>query len=138
MGCDDRRDNRVTVYTPTRRPTRRPTQHEHVSPHVRRDGRRDARRDRNGTVLKKIALPIAHVVALVWFGIDEMVCLKKPTLAIALVCFTLNPLTARAAYIRVLIFIWHIKYHRLNMLRIKDDINQQYLQTVKFHFVKSE
>ena len=35
-----RRDNRVTVHTPTRRPTRRPTQHEHVSPHVRRDGPR--------------------------------------------------------------------------------------------------
>ena len=47
MGLVDRRDNRVTIHTPTRRPKRRPTQREHVSTHVRRDGRRDDRRDRN-------------------------------------------------------------------------------------------
>ena len=31
-----------------------------------------------------------------------------------------------------------IKYHLLNMLKIKYDINQQYLKTVDLHFVKSE
>ena len=29
-------------------------------------------------------------------------------------------------------------YHLLNMLKIKCDINQQYLKTVDLHFVKSE
>ena len=53
------------------------------------------------------------------------------------VCYsTTNPLTAGAAYIRVLIFYYHIKYHILNMLKIKCD--QQYLKTVDPHFVKSE
>ena len=50
----------------------------------------------------------------------------------------LNPLTAGVAYIRVFIFYKHIKYHLLNMLEIKCDINQQYLKTVDLHFVKSE
>ena len=50
-----------------------------------------------------------------------------------------NSLTAGAAYIRVFIFYWHIKYHLLNNLKIKCDINQQYLKkTVDLHFVKSE
>ena len=40
-GCDDRRENRVTVNTPTRQPTRHPTRH------VRRDNRRDAWRKCN-------------------------------------------------------------------------------------------
>ena len=48
-----------------------------------------------------------------------------------------NPLTAGAAYNRVFIFYKHIKYHLLN-LKIKCDINQQYLKTVDLHFVKSE
>ena len=52
--------------------------------------------------------------------------------------FCINPLTAGAAYIRVFIFYWHIKYHILNMLKIKCDINQQYLKRVDLHFVKSE
>ena len=50
----------------------------------------------------------------------------------------INPLTAGAEYIRVFIFYQHIKYHCLNMLTIKSDINQQYLKTVDFHLVKSE
>ena len=51
----------------------------------------------------------------------------------------LNPLTAGAAHIRVLIFISTIKYHILNnMLKIKCDINQQDLRRVDLHFVKSE
>ena len=50
----------------------------------------------------------------------------------------INPLTAGVAYIRVLIFYYHIKYHLLNVLKIKCDINQQYLKTVDLHFVKSE
>ena len=50
----------------------------------------------------------------------------------------LNPLTPDAAYIRVFIFYQHIKYHILNMLKIKCDINQHYLKRVNLHFVKSE
>ena len=38
-----------------------------------------------------------------------------------------NPLTAGVAYIRVFIFYYHIKYRLVNMLKIKCDINQQYL-----------
>ena len=49
-----------------------------------------------------------------------------------------NPLTAGVAYIRVLIFYYHIKYYLLNMLKIKYDINQHYLKTVYLHFVKSQ
>ena len=45
-----------------------------------------------------------------------------------------NPLTAGAAYIRVLIFYSQIKYH---IIKIKCDINQQDLKRVDFHFVKS-
>ena len=41
-------------------------------------------------------------------------------------------------YIRFLIFYQHIQYHLLNMLKIKCDINQQYLKTVHLHFVKYE
>ena len=50
----------------------------------------------------------------------------------------IDPLTAGVAYTRVFIFYWHIKYHLLNMVMIKCDINQQYLKTVDRHFVKSE
>ena len=39
---------------------------------------------------------------------------------------------------RVYIFYKHIKYHILNMLKIKCDINQQDLKRVYLHFVKSE
>ena len=49
-----------------------------------------------------------------------------------------NPLTTGAAYVRVFIFYYHIKYHLLNMLKIKWDIYQQYLKTVDLYFVKSE
>ena len=49
-----------------------------------------------------------------------------------------NSLTASAAYIRVFLFYWYIKYHILNMLKIKCDINQQDLKRVDLHFVKSE
>ena len=49
-----------------------------------------------------------------------------------------NPLTAGAAYKRVLIFYYHIKSYILNMLQIKCDINQQDLKKVGLHFVKSE
>ena len=53
-------------------------------------------------------------------------------------CSHINPLTAGVAYIWIYIFYWHIKYHLLNMLKIKYDINQQYLKTVALHFFKSE
>ena len=49
-----------------------------------------------------------------------------------------NPLTVGVAYIRVFIFYYHIKYHLLNMLKIKCDINQPYLKNVDLHFVESE
>ena len=52
--------------------------------------------------------------------------------------WSINPLTAGAAYIRVFVFYQHIKYHILNMLKIKCDINQQYLKRVDLHFVKSK
>ena len=50
--------------------------------------------------------------------------------------FSFNPLTAGAAYIRVLIFLLahkvpHFKY-------VKDKINQQDLRRIDLHFVKSE
>ena len=61
----------------------------------------------------------------------EPVSSKRPVLA----GWTSNPLTAGVAYIRVFMFYQHIKYHLLNMLKIKCDINQQYLET---DFVKSE
>ena len=48
--------------------------------------------------------------------------------------FLINPLPASAEYIRVFIF-YYIRYH---LLKIKCDINQQYLETVDLHFVKSE
>ena len=46
--------------------------------------------------------------------------------------------TAGTAYIRVFIFYQHIKYHILNMLKIKCDINQQDLKRVNLYFVNSE
>ena len=49
-----------------------------------------------------------------------------------------NPLSAGVAYIRFFIFYYHNKYHLLNMLKIKCDINQQYVKTDDLHFVKSE
>ena len=66
-----------------------------------------------------------------------------PTADVREVVFTcpsglINPLTAGAAYIRVFIFYQHIKYHILNMLKIKCDTNQQDLKRVDLHFVKSE
>ena len=54
---------------------------------------------------------------------------------------TFNPLTAGAAYNRVVIFYQHIQYSILNMLKIKCDINminQQDLKRVDLHLVKSE
>ena len=42
----------------------------------------------------------------------------------------INPLTAGAAHIRVFIFYQHIKYHLLNMLKIKCDINQKELSPI--------
>ena len=49
----------------------------------------------------------------------------------------INPLTAGPDYIRVFIFISTYKYHLLNMLKIKCDINQPDLKIVDLHFIKS-
>ena len=46
----------------------------------------------------------------------------------------LNPSTAGAEYFRVFIFYQHIKYHLLNMFKIKCDNNQQDLKRVDLHF----
>ena len=51
-----------------------------------------------------------------------------------LICNNFNPLTAGAAYIRVFIFYYHIKYHILNKLKKKCDINQQDLKRIDRHF----
>ena len=51
---------------------------------------------------------------------------------------TNNPLTASATYTWVFIFYYHIRYHILNMFKIKCDINQQDLKRVDLQFVKSE
>ena len=50
----------------------------------------------------------------------------------------INPLTAGAEYIRAFIFYYHMKYHLLNILKIKYDINLQDLKRVDLLFVKSE
>ena len=71
-----------------------------------------------------------------WFNAYCLVCLANIGLEHCWASF--NPLTASAAYIRVFMFYKHIKYHILNMLKIKCDINQQNLKTVDLHFVKSE
>ena len=63
---------------------------------------------------------------------------RQPTRGVIARAMFINPLTAGVEYIRVFIFYWHIKYRVLNMLKIKCDINQQYLKTVDFNFVKSE
>ena len=57
---------------------------------------------------------------------------------VVLSALRVNPLTAGAAYIRVYIFHWHIKYHILNMLEIKCDTSQQDLKRVDLYFVESE
>ena len=67
----------------------------------------------------------AHWSYLIWFTEKKRECLDF--------FHVFNPLTAGAEYIRVFIF-----YHLLNMLKIKCDINQQYLKTVDLHIVKSE
>ena len=59
-------------------------------------------------------------------------------LCLAAATHDFNSLTAGAAYIRVFIFYCHIKYHILNMLKIKCDINQQDLKRVDLHSVKTE
>ena len=48
-----------------------------------------------------------------------------------------NPLTAGAAYNRVFIFYKHTKYHILNMVKIKCDINQQDLKRVDLHLASA-
>ena len=48
-----------------------------------------------------------------------------------------NPSTTGTDHIRFFIFYQHIKYHILNMLKIKRVINRQYLKIVNLHLVKS-
>ena len=52
--------------------------------------------------------------------------------------FSLEKVNRRCRIYSGFHFYWHIKYYLLNMLKIKYDINQQYLKTVYLHFVKSE
>ena len=65
-------------------------------------------------------------------------CENPPLCKLRCLETNINSFTAGAAYIRVFIFYLHIKYHLLNMLKIKCDINQQYLERIDLHFVKSE
>ena len=44
----------------------------------------------------------------------------------------------RLCHIYSVFFYQHLKYHILNMFKIKGDINQQDLKRVDLHFVKSE
>ena len=54
----------------------------------------------------------------------------------------INPLAAGAEYIQIFFFFFffyqHIKYHLLNMLKIKCDINHHYLKTIDLYFIISE
>ena len=52
-------------------------------------------------------------------------------------CQQFNPLTPGAANIRGFIFYQHIRYHILNMLKVKCDINQQDLKRVDPNYIKS-
>ena len=45
----------------------------------------------------------------------------------------INPLTAGAAYIRVFIFYYHIKYHILNMLKIWKQLTSILSNLNNFH-----
>ena len=71
--------------------------------------------------------------SIIWFG-DQPICNNTEWVQL----YGFNPLTAGAAYIRVFVFYRYIKYHILNMSRIKCDINQQDLKRVDLHFVKTE
>ena len=53
-------------------------------------------------------------------------------------CCPFNPLTAGAVHIRFLHLHWHITYQLLNILKIKNDNNQQNSKFSELHFVKSE
>ena len=53
--------------------------------------------------------------------------------------YSTNPLTANPEYSHFFfIFYNHIKYQLLSIIKIKRDINQQYLKIVDLHVVKSE
>ena len=54
--------------------------------------------------------------------------------------FGFNPLTVGPDYIRFLIFLLahYYKYHILNMLKIKGDINHHDLNIVDLHFANAE
>ena len=65
-------------------------------------------------------------------------CYEDIVSTVRMLYLHVNPLTAGAACIRVFIFYYHIKYHLLNMLKIKCDIKQQDFKTVDLHFVKSK
>ena len=70
--------------------------------------------------------PVTHSSTKLWnaLSVDRMICWTL----LRIIFF--NPSTAGAAYMRVFIFYEHIGYYLLNMLKIKCDINQQYLKTV--------
>ena len=70
---DDRRENRVTVHTPSRWPT------THVGRKNRRDNRRNAREKCNSFD------SFPYVVALVCFGNDQIVSYQRDIVS---VCFT--------------------------------------------------
>ena len=64
-----------------------------------------------------------------WVRFPQLAQLRRPELKSS---------TAGPHIFGFFIFYHHIKYHLLNMLKIKCDSNKQYLKTADLHFVKSE
>ena len=63
-------------------------------------------------------------------GLTSLVSMEREV-SCTQVCYCIArfiPSTASAEYIRVFILYWHIKYHLLNILKMKCDINQQDLK----------
>ena len=71
--------------------------------------------------------------------LGTVICVFGHPKSIATNSLTLNShsdrFTPLTAFIRVFIFYLHIKYHILNMLKVKCDINQQDLKRDHLHFV---
>ena len=54
-----------------------------------------------------------------------------------LVRISFKPSTAGPEYLRFLIFPQHTRYHLSNMVKIKCDINRQYLKIINLHSINS-
>ena len=75
---------------------------------------------------------------LIFIFTNLKLCLASATHSFKWVKITpISPFLTKA-YTRLFFFYQHIKYHILNRLKIKCDINQQDFKRVDLHFVKSE